>query len=75
MIRTVDRDNLFVAKRVGTNLYLSATPKSPVNYGPLSETTIFFTDKKADEELKHLRIDPRDVSLIPARMHAEVGVR
>jgi hypothetical protein len=67
------RDNLVVARRPGTRLFLALGHKSsPALEGP-SERTLFFKNDSAEEELRAMRIPPDSLELVPAKLSAQIG--
>ena len=67
------REDLVVAKRPGTRLFLAGGVRSnPAFEGP-SERTIFFARDTAEAELRAMRVPPDTVSLIPAVLSAQIG--
>ncbi len=69
----VKSEDLVVARRPGTRLFLAGGPKSPPSFEGLSERTIFFRDTTAEQELKALKVPLETVELRPAKLSAQIG--
>ena len=69
----LNRDNLVVARRPGTRLFLAGGPSLGVGFEGPSERTIFFQKETAEQELKRIRVPLDSVELRPAKLSAQLG--
>jgi hypothetical protein len=67
------REDLVVARRPGSRLFLSAGPKTPLAFEGPSERTLFFRQDTAEDELHALKIPLDSVELRPAKLSAQIG--
>lgn len=66
-------ENLVVARRPGTRLFLAGGPRmSPSFEGP-NERTIFFRHETVERELRRLSIPKESVELVGAKLSAQIG--
>lgn len=73
LMTQVHRENLVVAKRPGTRLFLAGSTKTGVGFEGPSERTIFFQSSTAEAELKAMRIPAENFELRPAKWSAQIN--
>jgi hypothetical protein len=69
----INREDLVVAKRPGTRLFLAGGVRSnPAFEGP-SERTIFFKHDTAEQELRAMHVPMENVVLVGAKLSVNIG--